>query len=310
MKKPPPSNEQLLADVYALMTLYHSTGGENWTNNEGWLTRSPCGWYGITCSPFDYVIGINLTTNNLQGSLPPELAFIAPVPRPRRIPQRQLGDGNRDGSGPGDGGGNRDGSGPGDRSGSRDGPPRSKRPPGPNMTQGLLLVDLSGNQLKGNLPSSLGECSSMQWFDVGNNSLSGPIPNSISNWTRVKKASFRDNKELNGSFPSSLCSNEAGIVQMLSDVMLEVRFSVDCDNVSCECCNPSCNPSSNTTTPTSEEEQPAEGTDATPPIASGTAPSFGGQIMMSPGEELPTDGNHLQEPLGRRQRRLRGHGTK
>ncbi|MEN8194176.1 MAG: hypothetical protein ABFS12_15235, partial [Bacteroidota bacterium] len=34
-------------DSLALVALYDSTGGNNWTNNENWLTGPVSTWYGI-----------------------------------------------------------------------------------------------------------------------------------------------------------------------------------------------------------------------------------------------------------------------
>ena len=173
-------------------------------------------------------------------------------------------------------------------------------------------MDFSRNQLSGSLPSSFGECRNMQWFDVRHNLLSGSIPN-ISSWTRLKRAAFNGNENLHGHFPSSLCSNTAGIVQLPSDVMVEVQFSVDCDTVTCDCCA-ECNPVSNVTG--TDEPQNRENSTAIPahdnvrsnntlsknetPAINGNSgrPSFGGQVLMS------RSGNSNGEG-GRRRRGLR-----
>ncbi len=35
----------------ALVALYNSTDGDNWTNNSGWLTNNtPSSWFGVTCA--------------------------------------------------------------------------------------------------------------------------------------------------------------------------------------------------------------------------------------------------------------------
>ena len=68
----------------ALLELYNSTGGNNWTNNQNWLNGDPCqnNWHGIVCSPpqpdlitvdpgsYDHVYELNLAMNNLVGTLP------------------------------------------------------------------------------------------------------------------------------------------------------------------------------------------------------------------------------------------------
>jgi hypothetical protein len=57
----------------ALVALYNSTDGANWTDNTGWLqTDTPCSWYGVECDN-GHVFSINLNSNNLMGSIPPEL---------------------------------------------------------------------------------------------------------------------------------------------------------------------------------------------------------------------------------------------
>lgn len=39
-----------ISEFEALVTLYNSTDGESWSNNDNWLMSStPCGWYGIDC---------------------------------------------------------------------------------------------------------------------------------------------------------------------------------------------------------------------------------------------------------------------
>ena len=63
----------------ALIALYHSTNGQNWTHNTGWkdaplhsdgfaMPGTECGWYGITCDESDTrIVQLNLSNNNLNG---------------------------------------------------------------------------------------------------------------------------------------------------------------------------------------------------------------------------------------------------
>jgi len=58
------------AQCEALVALYDSTDGDNWTNNEGWnVTSTPCSWYGVSCEN-GVVTTIDLDDNNLTGTLP------------------------------------------------------------------------------------------------------------------------------------------------------------------------------------------------------------------------------------------------
>ena len=57
----------------ALVVVYTSTDGANWYHKENWLTGTAVdAWYGVTVSA-GHVTVLNLTENNLTGSLPAEL---------------------------------------------------------------------------------------------------------------------------------------------------------------------------------------------------------------------------------------------
>ena len=58
----------------SLVTLYDTTGGDQWTQRTGWLTNpDPCTWYGVTCSAGSVVIGLVRIGKQLSGSIPAEL---------------------------------------------------------------------------------------------------------------------------------------------------------------------------------------------------------------------------------------------
>ena len=62
-------------DRTALLQLYNATGGDNWLENINWLTsRALSTWYGITTDSQGRITELNLTSNQLKGELPPELA--------------------------------------------------------------------------------------------------------------------------------------------------------------------------------------------------------------------------------------------
>jgi hypothetical protein len=65
----------------ALTSLYHSAGGANWHNNNGWLTDSdPCTWFGVSCTSENAnVNNIELANNNLAGSIPPNIGNLNQV---------------------------------------------------------------------------------------------------------------------------------------------------------------------------------------------------------------------------------------
>jgi Leucine-rich repeat (LRR) protein len=76
------SADPLGSERAALVTLYRQTHGDEWTTRTSWMDvkatstninnePSICNWYGIKCDQKkEYVISIDLRTNNLEGMLP------------------------------------------------------------------------------------------------------------------------------------------------------------------------------------------------------------------------------------------------
>jgi Leucine-rich repeat (LRR) protein len=62
-------------DTLALVALYDSTNGSNWTNNTGWLSGPLSEWFGVSMTG-DRVTGIQLNNNHLVGSLPSEIGIL------------------------------------------------------------------------------------------------------------------------------------------------------------------------------------------------------------------------------------------
>jgi hypothetical protein len=63
----------------ALLAIYKVTGGEHWTNREGWggAAGTECAWHGVECRPSDNnsrtVYLLDLSNNNLHGNVPPDI---------------------------------------------------------------------------------------------------------------------------------------------------------------------------------------------------------------------------------------------
>jgi hypothetical protein len=76
--------EPIILQRYALAVLYYSTGGDNWRRSRTWLTSAnECEWFlavsGMSaCDSAGNIVTIRLANNGLSGSLPPELAILAP----------------------------------------------------------------------------------------------------------------------------------------------------------------------------------------------------------------------------------------
>ena len=70
VENPDPAN----LDRAALVALYDATDGENWANNENWLTDRPLNqWYGIATDEMGRVVALHLADNGLAGPIPVEM---------------------------------------------------------------------------------------------------------------------------------------------------------------------------------------------------------------------------------------------
>jgi Leucine-rich repeat (LRR) protein len=66
-----------------------------------------------------------------------------------------------------------------------------------------LNIFLALNQLKGTIPSSLGQLYNLEWLDLSDNQLSGTIPSSLGQLNNIRYLYLSDN-QLSGIIPSSL----------------------------------------------------------------------------------------------------------
>jgi hypothetical protein len=68
---------------YSLVTFYYATNGDQWLKNDFWLSdRTECHWYGKTgsrtlCNKEQELVNLELDTNNINGSLPPEIGLLS-----------------------------------------------------------------------------------------------------------------------------------------------------------------------------------------------------------------------------------------
>ena len=131
----------------ALVALFNSTDGPNWTNNSEWLeTDTPCSWSGVTCDA-DHVTRLDLADNLLNGSIPAELGSLSNL-TVLRLDRNELS-----GSIPAELGG----------------------------LSNLTKLVLHNNQLSGSIPVELGNLSNLTDLELDHNELSGPLPQNLTN---------------------------------------------------------------------------------------------------------------------------------
>jgi Leucine-rich repeat (LRR) protein len=192
----------------ALIALYESTNGNEWTDNSGWkdqplhtdgfaMPGTEGTWYGITVENISgekHVTRIELGFNNLNGDIPIELGNLSnlkvfdlgvnpsfnPNPIPGWITTTNL--------------------------------PQLEiiRLDSINLTGlipialgqfgNLISINLSNNSLEGNIPPELGSLLNLEELLLYNNQLTGDIPDELANLTKLKNLDLESN-QLSDSFP-------------------------------------------------------------------------------------------------------------
>jgi hypothetical protein len=75
--KPSPAMRQQ-KERECLVALYNATGGQNWNRNDNWCSEAPVSeWYGVTVDNEGYVTYLDLSYNNLNGSIPREFCGLS-----------------------------------------------------------------------------------------------------------------------------------------------------------------------------------------------------------------------------------------
>ena len=181
-------------DRLTLMTFYNSTGGESWQISDGWLSEAPLGtWFGVETDVDGRVESLDLRSNGLSGTLPPEIGDLTELrvlylhynrlsgtipPEIGNLTQlRDLQLYQNDFSG--------------------------TIPPVLGDLTELIDLDLSYNELTGTIPPEIGELVQLGTLFLEYNSLSGAIPPEIGNLTALTLLWLQGN-ELSGPIPPEL----------------------------------------------------------------------------------------------------------
>lgn len=153
----------------ALVALYISTNGANWSYHVNWLeTTTPSDWYGIGVN-LGRVTQVNLPYNNLIGTIPPELGNLT------QLQQLEL-TGNL---------------------------LNSAIPAELGNLINLITLHLGYNQLSGAIPEQLGYLSNLETLDLSWNQLSGAIPADLGNLNQLVMLDLQWNT-LSGTIPAQL----------------------------------------------------------------------------------------------------------
>ncbi len=161
-------NEQ---DSLALVALYNSTNGVNWTNNEEWLSGPLSSWFGISLSVTGSgrVTGIGLSNNNLSGTIPDEIGDLTAL--------RGLDLSSNNLYGP--------------------------VPTGIGNLKGLDVLNLAWNELSGDILDEVAKLSNLVWLRLNFNKFTGSIPGTLGSIPRLEILHLGYN-ELTGNIPPEL----------------------------------------------------------------------------------------------------------
>ncbi len=181
-----------MRDSLALVALYNSTNGPNWTNT--WNLLQPMtSWYGVTLNNEGCVITLNLEQNDLTGKLPPDLGNLVNLTR-LKLNHNQISD-----------------SIPSELAGLKNlswlhlhlNQLSGSIPHSLGLLTELTQLYLHNNQLSGKIPIEFGGLSNLEQLRLDNNILTGPIPPELGELTNLEIFYAHDNN-LTGEIPSAL----------------------------------------------------------------------------------------------------------
>ena len=160
----------ICTDEDALNALYEAADGDNWVSNQNWLSNRPIGtWYGVITDENDRVIELDLSDNELNGTIPSELGHLTYL-EVLYLSENQL-------------------------SGSI--------PSEISVLSNLIELSLWSNELTGPIPPELGRLANLEMLHLGKNELSGTIPTELGNLTNLEELGLYSNK-LTGVIPAEL----------------------------------------------------------------------------------------------------------
>lgn len=188
----------ILSDREILIRLYNATGGDEWTQRDGWLTQTPIGqWHGVETDKDERVIALRLPENGLRGVIPSELVGLSHleilnlwgnsltgslptgIGKLQRLRELDLGHANLEGEIPGALG----------------------------TLARLRYLNLEYVPFTGSVPAELGALESLEFLNLYQNRLRGHLPAELVT-LRNLHTFYLDGNSLTGSIPSEFVQLE------------------------------------------------------------------------------------------------------
>jgi len=175
------SDEEVI-ERYALVQIYYSLSGENWSNTNEWLSEfHACTWYGVGCSVKRVVTDLMLDNNRLVGPLPNDLFLLT------NLILISFDTNSLNGT----------------------------FPTSINKLKELSKLFMQSNFLTGFLPSNLGSLTHLTNVDLRSNNFNGPIPQEIYSLDHLETLALSSN-DLEGTL-----SGKIGKLTMLTNLNLQ-----------------------------------------------------------------------------------------
>ena len=192
-----PEQTEPSQDRHALIALYNSTGGADWTVSKNWLSDRPLHeWHGVVVNANGRVVELWLTHNGLSGRIPSELGNLA------NLNFLTLGENQLSGRIPSELG---------------------------NLGS-LETLHLSGNQLSGRIPSELGNLTNLNSLALFDNQLSGRIPSELGNLANLRYLDIAYN-QLTNEIPGTLGNLDSLVSLRLAGNDLSGRIPSEMGNL-------------------------------------------------------------------------------
>lgn len=196
-------------DFDALVAMYNSLGGANWTNKTGWQDGAagtncePCTWFGVECDANNRVKYIFLEANNLVGTLPADIGGLeflenlglqqnsissslpAEIGNLTKLSWLNLSNNSLSGA-------------------------------LPDIWTGvpdLTYLNLASNQFQHPLPASFFQLSNLTELDLWQNNFAEPLPAALSNLTSLTSLNLGFN-QFSGEIPSSIGTNLTSLISL------------------------------------------------------------------------------------------------
>ena len=195
--------DSAFAQRYAMVVLYYSLLGEEWTNSEKWLDPGlhECDWSsGIICSDGTaetrVVTGFDATRNNLRGTIPAEIGLFAEL-QALRIPKNMV---------------------------------RGTIPLAIGRLTSLTSLDCSSNEIEGAIPTTIGQAQRLVYVDFTENRLNSTLPSEIFSLKGLESLVLASNN-LTGSLAEELTDLQSLVTLNLGNNQLTGSLPLSLDSI-------------------------------------------------------------------------------